>query len=65
MKKEFENIKNPANYIDPPAAKKAVEDASKKQVDDFKKLFGDAPPADAPKASSAPSASTDTPAATS
>jgi sec-independent protein translocase protein TatB len=59
VKKEFDNIKNPANFIDPTIAKKATEDATKKQVDDFNKLFGDAPAADAPKAS------TDTPAATS
>lgn len=60
VKKEFDNIKNPANFIDPSvSSKKAAEDASKKQVDDFKKLFGDAPAADAPKAS------TDTPAAAS
>lgn len=60
VKKEFDNIKNPANFIDPSVtAKKATEDASKKQVDDFKKLFGDVPAADAPKAS------TDTPAAAS
>ena len=30
-------------------AQKAAEDASKKQVDDFKKLFGDVPATDAPK----------------
>ena len=59
VKKEFDNIKNPANFIEPTMAKKAAEDASKKQVDDFNKLFGDAPPADAPKASP------DTPAAAS
>ena len=62
VKKEFDNIKNPANFIDPSMAKKATEDATKKQVDDFKKLFGDVPAADAPKA---PSATTDTPAAAS
>ena len=59
VKKEFDNIKNPANFIDPTMAKKAAEDTTKKQVDDFKKLFGDQPAADAPKAS------TDTPAAAS
>ena len=59
VKKEFDNIKNPANLIDPGVAKKATEDANKKQVEDFNKLFGEAPPADAPKASS------ETPAATS
>jgi sec-independent protein translocase protein TatB len=59
VKKEFDNIKNPANFIEPTMAKKAAEDASKKQVDDFNKLFGEAPAADAPKASS------DTPAAAS
>ena len=51
VKKEFDNIKNPANFIEPTMAKKAAEDASKKQVDDFNKLFGEAPPADTPKAS--------------
>ena len=51
VKKEFDNIKNPANFIEPTMAKKAAEDASKKQVGDFNKLFGEAPPADAPKAS--------------
>jgi sec-independent protein translocase protein TatB len=59
VKKEFDNIKNPANFIEPTMAKKAAEDASKKQVDDFNKLFGEAPPAAAPKASP------DTPAAAS
>ena len=63
VKKEFDNIKNPANFIDPSMAKKATEDATKKQVDDFKKLFGDVPAADAPR--TAPTASTDTPAAAS
>ncbi len=57
VKKEFDNIKNPANFIDPTTAKKASEDATKKQVDDFQKLFGEVPPADAPKAAA------DTPAA--
>ncbi|MFO1132524.1 MAG: Sec-independent protein translocase protein TatB [Hyphomicrobiales bacterium] len=68
VKKEFDNIKNPANFIDPSIAKKATEDATKKQVDDFKKLFGDVPAADAPKApaaSTASTATTDTPAAAS
>jgi sec-independent protein translocase protein TatB len=64
VKKEFDNIKNPANFIEPTMAKKAAEDASKKQVDDFNKLFGDAPPADTPKAST-PKASPETPAAAS
>jgi sec-independent protein translocase protein TatB len=62
VKKELDNIKNPANFIDPTVAKKATEDATKKQVDDFKKLFGDAPAADAPKATAT---STDTTAAAS
>ena len=64
VKKEFDNIKNPANFIDPSMAKKAAEDATKKQVDDFKKLFGDVPAADAPKPVTSSSA-TDTPAAAS
>ena len=50
VKKEFDNIKNPANFIDPATVKKNTEDATKKQVDDFKKLFGDVPAADAPTA---------------
>ena len=49
VKKEFDNLKNPGNFIEP--GKKVAEDANKKQVDDFKKLFGDAPAADAPKPS--------------
>lgn len=60
VKKEFDNLKNPANFIEPPA-KKAVEDTSSKQVDDFKKLFGEVPAAEAPKAA----APTDTTAAAS
>lgn len=51
VKKEFDNIKNPANFIDPSSAKKSAQDATKKQVDDFKTLFGEVPAADAPKAS--------------
>ncbi|MCA3560266.1 MAG: twin-arginine translocase subunit TatB [Aestuariivirga sp.] len=65
VKKEFDNIRNPANFIDPPAPGKATEDATKKQVDDFRKLFGDVPAADAPKAASGAAGSTDTPAAAS
>lgn len=49
VKKEFDNIKNPANFIEPTMAKKATEDATKKQVDDFKNLFGEVPAADAPR----------------
>ncbi|WP_421695178.1 Sec-independent protein translocase protein TatB [Aestuariivirga sp.] len=50
VKKEFDNLKNPANFTTTPASpKKAAEDATKKQVDDFNKLFGEAPAADAPK----------------
>ena len=60
VKKEFDNIKNPANFIEPPNTKKVVEDATKKQVDDFKKLFGDAPATGLPNvpATSAPTATT-------
>ena len=47
VKKEFNNLKNSANVIEP--VKKTVADDVKKQEDDFKKLFGDAPAADAPK----------------
>ena len=48
VKKEFDNIKNSANIIEP--VKKTVVDEAKKQEDDFKKLFGEVPAADAPKA---------------
>jgi sec-independent protein translocase protein TatB len=47
VKKEFDNIKNSTNIIEP--VKKTVVDESKKQEDEFKKLFGEVPPADAPK----------------
>jgi sec-independent protein translocase protein TatB len=47
VKKEFDNIKNSANIIEP--VKKATVDEAKKQEDDFKKLFGEVPDADAPK----------------
>ncbi|MEI7601310.1 MAG: Sec-independent protein translocase protein TatB [Aestuariivirga sp.] len=50
VKKEFDNIKNPANFIEPSIAKKATEDATKKQVDDFKNLFGEVPAPDTPRA---------------
>jgi len=48
VKKEFDNIKNSANIIDP--VKKSTVDEVKKQEDDFKKLFGEVPDADAPRA---------------
>lgn len=48
VKKEFDNIKNSANVIEP--VKKTVIDETKKQEDDFKKLFGEVPAADPPKA---------------
>jgi sec-independent protein translocase protein TatB len=48
VKKEFDNIKNSANVIEP--VKKTVVDETKKQEDDFKKLFGEVPAADPPKA---------------
>lgn len=54
VKKEFDNLKNPANIIEP--VKKTVVDETKKQEDDFKKLFGDAPAA-TPAASPAPAVS--------
>jgi sec-independent protein translocase protein TatB len=47
VKKEFDNIKNSTNIIEP--VKKTVVDETKKQEDEFKKLFGEVPPADAPK----------------
>ncbi|MCA3556367.1 Sec-independent protein translocase protein TatB [Aestuariivirga sp.] len=61
VKKEFDNVRNQANFIDPAVAKKAAEDSTQKQVDDFKKLFGEVPAADAAKPN-AP-ATTATPAA--
>jgi sec-independent protein translocase protein TatB len=54
VKKEFDNIKNSANIIEP--VKKSVADETKKQEDEFKKLFGEVPPADAPKADTAKTA---------
>ncbi len=47
VKKEFDNIKNSANIIEP--VKKTAVDEVKKQEDDFKKLFGEVPAPDAPK----------------
>jgi len=61
VKKEFNNIKNSANVIEP--VKKTVADEAKKQEDDFKKLFGEVPSTDAPKPASSTSAVAETPAA--
>jgi sec-independent protein translocase protein TatB len=61
VKKEFNNIKNSANVIEP--VKKTVADEAKKQEDDFKKLFGEVPSTDAPKSASSNSAVAETPAA--
>jgi sec-independent protein translocase protein TatB len=47
VKKEFDNIKNSTNIIEP--VRKATVDEVKKQEDDFKKLFGEVPDADAPR----------------
>ena len=47
VKKEFDNIKNSANVLEP--VKKTVVDETKKQEDDFKKLFGETSAAEAPK----------------
>jgi sec-independent protein translocase protein TatB len=47
VKKEFNNIKNSANIVEP--VKKTVVDDVKKQEDDFKKLFGEVPAAEAAK----------------
>lgn len=47
VKKEFNNLKNSANVIEP--VKKTVADDVKKQEDEFKKLFGEVPATDAPK----------------
>ena len=54
VKKEFDNLKNSANVIEP--VKKTVADETKKQEDDFKKLFGEAPAAEAAKPAAAPAA---------
>jgi sec-independent protein translocase protein TatB len=61
VKKEFNNIKNSANVIEP--VKKTVADDVKKQEDDFKKLFGEVPASETPKAASPAPANTTTPAA--
>ena len=52
VKKEFDNLKNSANIIEP--VKKTVADETKKQEDEFKTLFGEVPPADAPRVESKP-----------
>jgi len=54
VKKEFDNLKNSTNVIEP--VKKTVVDETKKQEDDFKKLFGDVPATDAAKPAAAPAA---------
>ncbi len=59
VKKEFQNIKNSANVIEP--VKKTIADDVKKQEDDFKKLFGETPAA--PSASPAAPATPAPPAA--
>ncbi len=51
VKKEFDNLKNSANVIEP--AKKTAVDEVKKQEDDFKKLFGEVPAASTPAADAA------------
>jgi len=48
VKREFDNIKNSANIIEP--VKKTVVNETKKQEDEFKALFGEVPDADAPRA---------------
>lgn len=47
VKKEINNLKNSANVVEP--VKKKLADDAKKQEDDFKKLFGEVPAADAPQ----------------
>jgi sec-independent protein translocase protein TatB len=47
VKKEFDNIRNSANVIEP--VKKAVVSEAKKQEEEFKSLFGEVPDADAPR----------------
>jgi len=47
VKKEFDNIKNSANIIEP--VKKTVVNETKKQEDEFKALFGEVPDANAPR----------------
>ncbi len=48
VKREFDNIKNSANIIEP--VKKTAVNETKKQEDEFKALFGEVPDADAPRA---------------
>jgi sec-independent protein translocase protein TatB len=48
VKKEFDNIRNSANVIEP--VKKTVVSEAKKQEDEFRMLFGEVPDADAPRA---------------
>ena len=47
VKREFDNIKNSANIIEP--VKKTAVNETKKQEDEFKALFGEVPDADAPR----------------
>ena len=55
VKKEFNNLKNSANIVEP--VKKTVVDETKKQEDDFKKLFSEVPSSDTPKPPSTAAAS--------
>jgi sec-independent protein translocase protein TatB len=54
VKKEFDNLKSSANVIEP--VKKTVVSEAKKQEDDFKKMFGEVPAADAPRPEASPPA---------
>lgn len=51
VKKEFDNLKNPANILDPINPKKLAADEAARQVKDYKKYFADVPAADAPRTS--------------
>ena len=62
VKKEFNNLKN-INPIEP--VKKDIASEAKKQEDDFKKLFGDAPAASTPSTSTSEASKPDNPAAAS
>jgi sec-independent protein translocase protein TatB len=52
VKKEFNNIKNASNILDPVDPKKFAADEAAKQTKDYKTYFADVPAAGAPRSSS-------------
>lgn len=52
VKKEFNNLKNAGNILEPVNPKKLAADEAAKQVNDYKRYFGDVPAANAPRTSS-------------